>query len=180
MICFSVIVRRDQQMCNVLHAQTLYVTADILSGSGAEHSSEMKFGQSAHRTQRVGIQYLRQMTVDVHYYVLNHLMMKAACLLLLPPSVQCGKAFVQYLPQLFRRIVRVCVFIIFICIFYRCRSFPTWIYQQCISHPSGSNNKTHHSSNRQSWCLNIPPRRSGAAFRSFGNIFYLFLIQPFD
>ena len=46
------------------------------------------------------------------------LMMKAACLLLLPPSVQCGKAFVQYLPQLFRRIVRVCVFIIFICIFY--------------------------------------------------------------
>ena len=105
-------------MCNVLHAQTLYVTADILSGSGAEHSSEMKFGQSAHRTQRVGIQYLRQMTVDVHYYVLNHLMMKAACLLLLPPSVQCGKAFVQYLPQLFRRIVRVCVFIIFICIFY--------------------------------------------------------------
>ena len=30
------------------------------------------------------------------------------------------------------------------------------------------------------WCLNIPPRRSGAAFRSFGNIFYLFLIQPFD
>ena len=77
-------------MCNVFHAQTLYVTADILSGSGAEHSSEMKFGQSAHRTQRVGIQYLRQMTVDVHYYVLNHLMMKAACLLLLPPSVQCG------------------------------------------------------------------------------------------
>ena len=73
-------------MCNVFHAQTLYVTADILSGSGAEHSSEMKFGQSAHRTQRVGIQYLRQMTVDVHYYVLNHLMMKAACLLLLPPS----------------------------------------------------------------------------------------------
>ena len=72
-------------MCNVFHAQTLYVTADILSGSGAEHSSEMKFGQSAHRTQRVGIQYLRQMTVDVHYYVLNHLMMKAACLLLLPP-----------------------------------------------------------------------------------------------
>ena len=105
-------------MCNVFHAQTLYVTADILSGSGAEHSSEMKFGQSAHRAQRVGIQYLRQMTVDVHYYVLNHLMMKAACLLLLPPSVQCGKAFVQYLPQLFRRIVRVCVFIIFICIFY--------------------------------------------------------------